>query len=96
MLGPRVVGCVVWRLLVPFFWATRVYPLSSCVVLGVRGRVRSLTSASDMAIVEFIRVWQSSFYKLAFRSELGSNPNCKMVSEPILDPFVGPQCCWVC
>ena len=56
----------------------------------MRGRVRSPTSASDMAIDEYIRVWQSSSYELAFGIELGPNPNCKMVSEPILDPFVGP------
>jgi hypothetical protein len=64
-------------LLVLYCWATRVCPRSSGVVLGVRGPVRSLTSASDMAIVEFIKVWQSSSYKLAFGIELGPNLNCK-------------------
>ena len=100
-VGPHVVGCVIGCLLVPYCWATRlfVHPClsrSSSVIMGVRGRVRSPTSASDMAIVEFIRVWQILSYELAFGSELGPNPNCNMVSEFILDPFVGPPCCWVC
>jgi hypothetical protein len=41
--------------------------------------VRSPTSASDMATVEFIRVWQFSSYKLSFGSDIGPNPNSKMV-----------------
>ena len=58
-VGPHVCCWVCcWVLVNPVLLGhSFVCPRSSSVVLGVRGRVRSLISASDMAIVDCIRVW---------------------------------------
>jgi hypothetical protein len=57
---------------------------------GHEGVCWSPTSASDMTIIEFIRVRQSSSYELTFGSELSPNSDCKMVLEPIVGCVVSP------